>query len=262
MYAFEGMTAARDVADADADWALSRMRGRHGDVSLMVPDCFPAVVRVMHELRTNDDRDSPRWADALPEFLETGPSAFLHRDVEPYHVTDGTLTREYLPSLLPLLTDATTTPQLSWYTVWKGYGDFHRSGSVLVLFSSPDEMTEAQMAVERSRIQRSYAEASQIGERFVASCAEIPWWGSREMALMSGPLSAVYALGGSLPGPDGVSDLGPQMWWPVDRAWFLATDIDDAWTYLAGARSLIDAVLDLDRQQLLEAYEVSFDQRW
>lgn len=118
------------------------------------------------------------------------------------------------------------------------------------------------MAVERRRIQQTYTDAAQIGERFVASCAEIPWWGGREMALMSGPLSAVFALGGSMPEPDGVSDRGPQMWWPSDRAWFVGNEIDDAWTYIAGPRSLIDAVLDLDRHRVLEAYEVSFGQRW
>lgn len=112
MRAFEGMSPATDVGDAE--WALSRMRGRKG-VAFVVPERFPAVVRVMHELRIGDESSSPRWAEALPDFFLAGPNGFLHHQVEPYHVTDGTLPRDYLPRLLPLLAGATTTRQLSWY---------------------------------------------------------------------------------------------------------------------------------------------------
>ncbi|MBO1754615.1 hypothetical protein [Allobranchiibius sp. CTAmp26] len=261
MYAFEGMTPATDVSDADAEWALSRMRGGDG-VSRMVPDCFPAVVRLMHELRTGDEAPSPRWSDALPDFFQDGPNGFLHHQVEPYHVTDGTLPRDYLPRLLPLLIDTTTTPQLSWYALWKGFGGISGSGASGMLLSSNGDMTSGQIELERRRLQGDADSAAATARRFVASCAEIPWWGAREMALMSGSLSAVDALGGPTAFAEGVSALGPQMWWPADRAWFAATDIDDAWTYIAGPGSLIDAVLDLDRRRVLEAYEVSFDQRW
>ncbi len=33
------------------------------------------------------------------------------------------------------------------------------------------------------------------------------------------------------------------LWWPADRAWFIATEVDFAWTYVGGTRALIDALL-------------------
>ncbi|MCH7669707.1 MAG: hypothetical protein IIC71_11005 [Acidobacteria bacterium] len=33
------------------------------------------------------------------------------------------------------------------------------------------------------------------------------------------------------------------LWWPEDRAWSVATEIDFSWTYIGGSVSLIQAVL-------------------
>ena len=33
------------------------------------------------------------------------------------------------------------------------------------------------------------------------------------------------------------------MWWPDDRAWFVSTEIDFMWTYVAGSRECVDDVL-------------------
>ena len=33
------------------------------------------------------------------------------------------------------------------------------------------------------------------------------------------------------------------MWWPADRAWFVATEIDSFSTYVGGSQAAIDAVL-------------------
>jgi hypothetical protein len=34
------------------------------------------------------------------------------------------------------------------------------------------------------------------------------------------------------------------LWWPADHAWCVATEVDAAWTYVAGPRSCVDALLD------------------
>ena len=39
----------------------------------------------------------------------------------------------------------------------------------------------------------------------------------------------------------------PQWWWPDYRAWFVGTEIDDAWTYVAGDQSLMDEILAAQR---------------
>lgn len=35
----------------------------------------------------------------------------------------------------------------------------------------------------------------------------------------------------------------PNMWWPEDRAWFLATEIDDPFTFVGGTRACIEKIL-------------------
>ena len=37
--------------------------------------------------------------------------------------------------------------------------------------------------------------------------------------------------------------LAPSLWWPDDRAWFVATEIDFNWTYVGGTRDCIEGVL-------------------
>jgi hypothetical protein len=36
---------------------------------------------------------------------------------------------------------------------------------------------------------------------------------------------------------------GPNLWWPDDRAWVVASEIDLAWSYLGGSADLVDAVV-------------------
>jgi hypothetical protein len=49
-------------------------------------------------------------------------------------------------------------------------------------------------------------------------------------------------------------DHSPNLWWPDDRSWIVATEIDYAWTYVGGSSSLIAQVL---RSPSLEALPVS-----
>jgi len=48
-------------------------------------------------------------------------------------------------------------------------------------------------------------------------------------------------------------DQSPNLWWPKDRAWFVASEIDFAWTYVGGPQSLIAAVLSDSRLEVLPA---------
>jgi hypothetical protein len=46
------------------------------------------------------------------------------------------------------------------------------------------------------------------------------------------------------------------LWWPADRAWFVATEIDFEWTFVAGTQTLMQSMLDDER---LEVAPTSFD---
>jgi hypothetical protein len=45
----------------------------------------------------------------------------------------------------------------------------------------------------------------------------------------------------------------PNIWWPNDRAWCVATEIDFAWTYVGGSAAAIRAVLADPRLEALPA---------
>ncbi len=74
----------------------------------------------------------------------------------------------------------------------------------------------------------------------------------RKMALLRGPLHAVATAFASIGWPE-----SPSLWWPDDRSWCVATDIDLMSTYVGGSARCIDALLGDGR---LEAYPVTVDQ--
>lgn len=74
----------------------------------------------------------------------------------------------------------------------------------------------------------------------------------REYRLFRGPVSA--AAGAAVPAPwplrgDDTLDLdggaldGPNLWWPADRTWVVASEIDLPWTYVGGSRAVVDAIV-------------------
>jgi hypothetical protein len=78
---------------------------------------------------------------------------------------------------------------------------------------------------------------------------------SENYALFVGPLAGVPSL------IDAQDNHSPNLWWPDDRAWCVATEIDLAWTYVGGPGALVTDVLANPR---LEAQPASPDDsyRW
>jgi len=63
--------------------------------------------------------------------------------------------------------------------------------------------------------------------------------GPRDYLLLSGPLGSVLNLPG-LPTPA----LSPQLWWPEDKRWFVATEIDFDFSLVGADEGLADAILE------------------
>lgn len=70
----------------------------------------------------------------------------------------------------------------------------------------------------------------------------------RNYILLSATLDAVSD--GVLLGR-GMHYVGPNLWWPEDRAWCVSTEIDFRWTYVAGTLPCIEDVLADDRLEAL-----------
>ena len=75
----------------------------------------------------------------------------------------------------------------------------------------------------------------------------------RGLLLVRGPVE--FAAANLVPEPASQS---ANAWWPADRAWFVATDIDLMTTYVGGSAACIAELLATDG---LEAAQVPADQR-
>jgi hypothetical protein len=71
---------------------------------------------------------------------------------------------------------------------------------------------------------------------------------ARDYLLYRGPVEAAVANVG-LAGQQQTANL----WWPEDRAWCVATEIDLAWTYVGGQAGLIEHLVSDDRIEALPA---------
>jgi hypothetical protein len=139
---------------------------------------------------------------------------------------DGVLGRPHLEDIRTLaeqLRSATTTPDRCWFCVWIGWGWLNVSAGSI-----------APLGGERLGWRDPYTEV----EQFAASAPRVGDQ-AREYHLFSGPIDAV--VDSSLPG-----DLyqAPSLWWPDDRAWIVASEIDHWWTYVGGTTAVIDRVID------------------
>ena len=68
----------------------------------------------------------------------------------------------------------------------------------------------------------------------------------RPLLLYRGPAAAATA-------PCEPFEQSPTLWWPADRAWCVASEVDFHSTYVGGSRQLIDRLLGDERIEALEA---------
>lgn len=225
---FGGLTPA--VGREHARWVVDAMTGREG-VDLVVPEGFETYVRVHHRIHNGE-----RWADFAPEYLTRGLTMYEYRESKLEFIDgDGNLDADDVDALVPLLASATGAPDRCHYALWDGWGWVHR-GSITAW--APGQDSDGAASVEQA-----LDGAMRPVWTFAAACPVEPWWGGRDMILFDGPVDAVGTIGHAMPFQTAIERQCPQWWWPDDRAWFVGSEIDHAWTYVAGPRSLVDQIL-------------------
>jgi hypothetical protein len=60
-----------------------------------------------------------------------------------------------------------------------------------------------------------------------------------------------HVLGDQIFGGDTGRGISANLWWPTDRSWFVATEIDFRWAYVGGSASCIAEILSDDRIEAL-----------
>lgn len=228
------VAAVRVAADVDpARWVAARLLPWGADelpgtrVGSVVPTGFRAYARVLHPAfapgATVPDVSWSRVARATGRVVHAGMQweAISHGAPDlPFAEPPerGSLPRALAEVLVERLRPFTTAPGRCRHLVWDGYGDLPGG--------------------DLERVPR----------------VRHPW---RDYVLLSGPVEAAAAP--LWQGEGGFARYqSPNLWWPQDRAWFVATEIDFSWTYVAGSAACVDALL---REPRLETFTVGPEDR-
>lgn len=237
-------------------WIAPRLGGEFGAVTLAVPSGYAAYARICHPATDGEDapvtwsrvaRATGRTAHPLmqwhaligsPDHLNFKGSLWPGGDPEL-----GNLGGHSLEVLCGLLGENTTDAEHCFFAVWDGWGWVHGGGGRIELVrpglvgtgsgSEPVECAPAAFSADELSRPRLM----------------LP---GREYVLLSGPLSVAGKIGDP-GGSGGFEPRSPNLFWPSDHVWCVASEIDFDSTLVAGTTDLIGAILDEPR---LDAWPV------
>jgi hypothetical protein len=197
-----------------AKWIAERLHPFAQDAGAIIPPGFEAYARIFHPATRQVGQL------AVPVTWREIADANLR-----VHPRTGTLSLEIARSLVDILRGHTTTPDLCWFAAWEGWGDYRDGSAVLITIGgSPDN-------VPATPPPGTYREKPSGRPTFA-----LP---HRGYYLARGPLAAaletVYGVTWAY--------LSASIWWPEDRAWCVATEVDFDWTYVGGSAECIAAIL-------------------
>ncbi len=163
---------------------------------------------------------------AIPERSSEGtPPLPLNAPLE------GTLHASHAQALVEILARHTSATDRCWFCLWDGYG--WEGTTALSSDSSAPRLLQ--------RVPDPIPPTVLSGERVA-----LP---SRNYFLYEGPISAALNF---------VDSKGqtPNLWWPEDHSWCIASEIDLPWTYVGGSTTLVS---DIEADQRVEAQLTSKD---
>jgi hypothetical protein len=227
-------------------WVLSALAdGFGGLVKQQVPQRYAAYARIFHPT-TDEAGEEVTWAEVARRLGTTA-----HREMQWHAIVGSYDYSNFSGSRWP-----GSDPSRSELEAEK------MDGLAAILARHTDTAEECFFGL--STIRGGVAEEFDAAPRF-----ELPY---REFVILAGPLAAInriqlsnrhftvtrfYREGEEPPAdyepPERFWREAPNLIWPADRAWFLATEYDFDSTLLGGSRELIDAILTAPD---LEAWEV------
>lgn len=268
-----GMDFTADVARGD--WIASRLQG-WGVVGGTVPRGFEAYARVFHPVPVDRvlSRDPTietegrlsTWREVTERFGTTWhPLMQWHsitRDVdEQIDIGDGwrmhdpqvgRLELSTLAALVQPLAAATTAPDDVVAAIWNGWGELHpSSGATLVATRDAADERPAAVPTPPTSLSPTVTRAAENGPTlslpgrdYVLLQARLEEFGDPSWVDGAG-IGWLYGYGPT-----------PNLLWPEDHAWLVATEIDFDSTIVGGSRALINAILVAPG---IEAVEVGAD---
>lgn len=234
MTADEMVTWLHDVRPAD--WIASRLHGFCEDTGSVIPEGFDAYCRIFHPLRRHEPNAISRtWAQVAAQNGRIAhPEMQIHMISHPvgltpvkYDLNDyineldwGELPLPERTILVETLRPFTSTPEQCWFCVWEGFGGIDFGGS-----SERVRLPNRDYVLYAGPIEIALAALDTGPAEFASNPAVQPW-----------------------------DSHSPNLWWPEDRAWFVATEIDHAWSYVGGTKGLIASLLTTDGLEALPAH--------
>jgi hypothetical protein len=228
------MSPLRLQTDASpADWIAEGVGPFGSGVGSLVPAGFAAYARILHPAVSRGGMPV-RWDTVaawsggtvhpraqFEAIARRRPAVAIEQAPFDQPPPVGRLPEPILAGLCDVLATHTRTPGRCWFCLWDGYGWVAGSSS----FDTLGGGTPIPPAFDRATIE---------GPR-----VRLP---EREYLLFEGPLDAASEMGWWLNGRL-VRPQSPNLFWPDDRAWWVATEIDLDSTFIGGSEALIDAML-------------------
>jgi hypothetical protein len=233
-----------DVTPSDAienaDWIGHRLHPFNAhDVGSVVPTGFAAYARILHPAFT---RENPvRWTEVAawsgrvihPEvqfhaLVPAAPGDRLGTEPFVYPPRNGVLPESQVRAMATLLSQHTASKDGCWFCLWDGYGYLNEGGvtAVRAFYLGSWAGRWARWRHEHLRVSLRMPRRRRIRtDRVTPNSA-------RSYLLFRGPIRKAA----------GWED-GPNLWWPDDRAWCVASEIDLPYTYLGGTKELIEKIV-------------------
>jgi hypothetical protein len=243
---FPGVTVSDDVEEAD--WLRSSLRPWSRPslrVASLVPADYPAYGRILHRARRGSRL--LRWAEVAA--MTTGQR--LHAETqygdligwqwdgdhqmppEPWGEPEaGRMWPEECAAVAEVLSGYTTTPDDCWFCLWEGYGWTELEGlRARAGFIPADNGAFDPAAHDEAATPAAFPVAVPIAPRVYLE--------NRECILFRGPATAATAFRSDPP-----MYQSPTLWWPADRAWCVASELDIYSTYVAAEPAALRALID------------------
>lgn len=134
----------------------------------------------------------------------------------------------------------TTHPERGWFGVWEGHG-WQSASSRIATWGPLDDAQRTELERRRAELR---AEESRRSAAIDTGLAMVPRFDRpcRCHYLLSGPLAAVTEI--REPGFH-ESWQRPDLFWPDDRRWFAATDVDIWSLYIGGEADFVESIAEL-----------------
>ena len=218
-------------------------------VGNVVPQGFEAYARVFHPA-SRYIADRQEWVPARWSGIASWTGRTAHPAMQFHSILghpenpaikpewgslpiEGSLDSDQIGGVIDVLTRFTTTPDVCFFCIWEGWGEF----------GGPESFAYLSPTGTGGRLQEG-SEDDLLRRLKRAKRLEIGLFG---YILSTGPMDAFLEVGGS-----------PSLWWPQDRAWCVASDVDLTSTFVGGTEECIAHLVGhLD----LEALPIGLDVR-